>query len=174
MSASKILFSSLKMGVATFISRILGLVREQVMAMYFGASEMTDCFLVAYRIPNLFRDLLAEGAFSASFVPVYTDILTREGIESARRFANALLTLLCLAVSGVCLLGMAFAPQVVRVVALGFAPGTPEFDLAVLLTRWMFPYLMLVCVAALDGGVLNAHDRFFAPAFAPVLLNLAW
>ncbi len=160
-------------GAATVVSRVTGLVRDSAMAFFFGAGWVADAFYVAFRIPNLFRQLFGEGALSASFVPVYTDILTREGIESARRFANALLTLMVLVVSGVCLLGMAFAPQVVRVVALGYVPGTPEYDLAVLLTRWMFPYLLLVCVAALDGGVLNAHDRFFAPAFAPVLLNLA-
>src|SRR5512136_1052849 len=169
----KILGAAWVVGLATVVSRITGLVRDSAMAFFFGAGPVADAFYVAFRIPNLFRQLFGEGALSASFVPVYTDILHREGKESAKRFANALLTLLILVVGVICLLGMAFAPQVVRVVALGFKSGTAEYDLAVLLTRWMFPYLLLVCVAALDGGVLNAHDRFFAPAFAPVLLNLA-
>jgi putative peptidoglycan lipid II flippase len=169
----KIVGAAWVVGLATVASRVTGLVRDSLMAFFFGAGPIADAFYVAFRIPNLFRQLFGEGALSASFVPVYTDVLHREGKESAKRFANALFTLLFLVVALVCLLGMACAPQVVKLVALGFKSGSAEYDLAVLLTRWMFPYLLLVCVAALDGGVLNAHDHFFSPAFAPVLLNLA-
>jgi putative peptidoglycan lipid II flippase len=154
-------------GLATLASRILGYARDIVIARTFGAGPATDAFFVAFRIPNLLRRLLAEGALSTAVVPVFSATLAREGpaafARTVRAVAGAGLVTLC-AVSA---LGVALAPWIVAVMAPGWRADTALFDLAVLLTRVMFPYLLLVGLGALAMGVLNAHHRFFTSAMSP-------
>ena len=166
-----ILFSSLKMSLATLCSRILGLVREQVLAAVFGASGVTDAFLVAYRIPNMLRDLLAEGAFSAAFVPLFTEI-NQQDPHRARRLVWTLFFYLFL-LTGILSLGMIiFAPELVSLFAPKFTQDTEKFQLTVSHVRLMAPYLIFVSLAALFMGVLNTLKLFFTPALAPAFFNL--
>ncbi len=160
-------------GGATVVSRVLGLVRDAVMAAIFGATPAADAFFVAFRIPNLMRQLFGEGALASSFVPVYTDILEKEGKSRAGEFASNLFSLLIIVLTIVTCLGVVFAPYLVRVVALGFTPGSEVFNLTVLLTRWMLPYMVFICAAAMGMGILNSHRHFLVPAAAPALLNVA-
>ena len=159
-------------GLATLTSRILGFVRDVVVARAFGAGPLTDAFFVAFRIPNLFRRLLAEGALSTAFIPVFTDYLaTRPRAEfnrMLRAVAGGLLLTLC-AVSAV---GALLAPWLVAVMAPGFSAVPEQLRLATTLTRLMFPYLIFVGLAALAMGVLNAHRRFFTSALGPAALNV--
>ena len=160
-------------GLATLASRVLGYVRDMVVAHAFGAGPLTDAFFVAFRIPNLLRRLLAEGALSTAVIPVFTETLTREGPSAFARLARAVtgaaIVVLCVAAA----LGALTAPLVVAVMAPGWRADTGLFDLAVALTRVMFPYLVLVGLAALAMGALNAHHRFFTAALGPAVLNLA-
>jgi putative peptidoglycan lipid II flippase len=159
------------MAVATFLSRILGLVREQVMAAYFGASGVTDAFLVAYRIPNLLRDLFAEGAFSSAFVPTFVET-NQESAQKSRELMWALFWLLAL-VTGVISLGiMVFAPELITLFAPAFRESPEKFELTVNLTRIMAPFLTFVSLAALFMGVLNALKVFFVPSLAPAMYNV--
>lgn len=168
----KVLFSTLKMAIATFCSRILGLVREQVLAYYFGASGFTDAFLVAYRIPNLLRDLFAEGAFSAAFVPTFIEA-QRESKEEARKLFWKLFYLLALVTLVISISIIIFAPEIIHLFAPTFIEDKEKFDITVLLTRIMAPFLCLVSLAALFMGVLNSLKVFFIPSFAPVFFNIS-
>lgn len=166
-----IIRSSLKMAVATFFSRILGLVREQVMAAYFGASGVTDAFLVAYRIPNLLRDLFAEGAFSSAFVPTFVEA-NQKNSKEGRELMWALFWMLC-AVTGVITAGIIiFAPELISVFAPAFKEDPEKFEICVNLTRIMAPFLSFVSVAALFMGALNSLKVFFIPALAPASYNV--
>ncbi|MFL5784728.1 MAG: murein biosynthesis integral membrane protein MurJ [Bacteriovoracaceae bacterium] len=166
-----IIRSSIKMAIATFFSRILGLVREQVMAAYFGASGVTDAFLVAYRIPNLLRDLFAEGAFSSAFVPTFVEA-NQESAEKGRELMWALFWLLT-AVTGIISIGIfIFAPELIRVFAPAFIEDPAKFEICVNLTRIMAPFLTFVSLAALFMGALNSLKVFFAPALAPAWFNV--
>jgi len=158
---------------ATVVSRVLGLVRDAVMAAIFGATPAADAFFVAFRIPNLMRQLFGEGALASSFVPVYTDILEKDGKKAAGQFASNLFSLLILVLVVLTCLGVLFAPYLVRVIALGFTPGSEVFNLTVVLTRWMLPYMVFICAAAMGMGILNSHRHFLAPAAAPAFLNVA-
>jgi putative peptidoglycan lipid II flippase len=160
-------------GGATVFSRILGLIRDAVMAAIFGATPAADAFFVAFRIPNLMRQLFGEGALASTFVPVYTDILEKNGKPAANRFASNLFSLLVMVLTFLTLAGVFFAPYVVRGIALGFTPGSAVFNLTVHLTRWMLPYMVFICAAAMGMGILNSHGHFLAPAAAPALLNIA-
>lgn len=153
----------------TLVSRITGLVREQLIAASFGASAATDAFNVAFRIPNLFRRLFAEGAFSQAFVPLLAATREREGEAATHALVNAVATVLAWALLATCVIGVAAAP--VLVWAMG--SGLERFDTAVLLTRWMFPYIGFMSLVALSAGVLNTWKRFAVPAVTPVLLNLS-
>lgn len=167
----KVLFSSLKMGIATFASRILGLVREQVMASVFGASGLTDAFLVAFRVPNVLRDLFAEGSFSPAFVPVFLEERIKDPIL-ARKLLWSLAVLLTIITTILSLLMIIFAPELIRIFAPTFISDPEKFELTVVLTRIMAPFLVLVTLAALFMGVLNSLKIFFMPALAPVFFNL--
>lgn len=160
-------------GGATAVSRILGFLRDMVIARAFGVSAAADAFFVAFRIPNALRELLAEGALSAAFIPVYNEVLVREGRPAAIRVAAAALrslaAVLCLAV----LAGMLLAPWLVAVIAPGFTAVPGKFDLTVTLTRWLFPYVLFVGLGALLMGLLNSLGHFLTPALSPALLNLA-
>jgi len=161
------------MGVATFFSRIAGLVREQSFAYFFGAGAWTDAFNVAFRIPNLLRDLFAEGAMSAAFEPTFNAVMTRDGRDRAFRLASIVLSLLILVVGGITLIGIAASPLLVRTMAPEFLSDPAKFETTVSMTRIMFPFLLVISLAALVMGVLNSLGNFFIPAIAPVFLNLA-
>lgn len=160
------------MGLATFLSRIMGLAREQVFAYFFGAGNATDAFNVAFRIPNLLRDLFAEGAMSASLVPSFTRARLEEGDRRAWRLAGQVFRILFVLVGFLALLGMFFAPELVRLYAGAFQQIPGKFDLTVRMTRIMFPFFPLVALAAAYMGVLNACGIFFLPAFASALFNI--
>ncbi len=159
------------MAIATFFSRILGLVREQVMAAYFGASGLTDAFLVAYRIPNLLRDLFAEGAFSSAFVPTFVEA-NHESAESANELMWSLFWLLTFTTGTICLGIAVFAPELVTVFAPAFVSDKEKFELTVNLTRILAPFLMFISWAALFMGALNSLKVFFLPALAPAWFNV--
>jgi putative peptidoglycan lipid II flippase len=129
---------------ATFLSRILGLVREQVFAYLFGAGFATDAFIAAFRIPNLLRDLFAEGALSSAFIPVFTDHLTNQGREKAWELANLVLNLLLVALCVIVILGIVFSPYIVQLIAPGFGDQAGKQELTTRLSRIMFPFLLLV------------------------------
>ena len=153
----------------TLVSRVTGLVREQLIAASFGASGATDAFNVAFRIPNLFRRLFAEGAFSQAFVPLLAATRSRQGDGATHELISAVATVLAWTLLATCVLGVAAAP--VLVWAMG--SGLERFDTAVVMTRWMFPYIGFMSMVALAAGVLNTWKRFAIPAVAPVLLNLS-
>lgn len=160
-------------GLATLASRILGYARDIVLARAFGAGPLTDAFFVAFRIPNLLRRLLAEGALSTAIIPVFSETLARSGPASFGRMVQAVAGVGTVVLAGVSLLGMLLAPWIVALMAPGWKAEAALFDLAVTLTRLMFPYLLLVGLAALAMGVLNTHQRFFTAALAPAILNVA-
>ncbi len=160
-------------GSLTLISRISGFMRDIVLANLLGAGLAADAFVVAQRLPNHFRAIFGEGAFNAAFVPSYARMLEQHGQAGASRFASALLRLLVVALISVTGLSMLFMPQVVMVLAPGFSADPVKFSLAVTLTRITFPYLFFISLVTLLSGILNAHERFASPAFAPVLLNLS-
>jgi putative peptidoglycan lipid II flippase len=155
----------------TFASRILGLVRDFLFAVLIGAGEAADAFVVAFRIPNLLRDLFAEGALSAAFVPVFSDYLKNRPREDAFRLGNRVAGALAVIVGALVIAGIVFADPIVRAMAPGFSPDKQA--LTVLLTRIMMPFLLFVSLAALAMGMLTAQGRFGAPAAAPSLFNLA-
>lgn len=163
--------STLKMAIATFFSRILGLVREQVMAAYFGASGITDAFLVAYRIPNLLRDLFAEGAFSSAFVPTFVEA-NQESKQESRELMWSLFWLLFFITGAICIGIMIFAPELIMLFAPSFVKDQEKFEITVNLTRIMAPFLTCVSLAALFMGALNSLKVFFVPALAPASYNL--
>jgi putative peptidoglycan lipid II flippase len=156
----------------TLVSRILGLVREMVFAALIGAGFHSDAFRIAFRIPNLLRDLFAEGALSAAFVPTYAHVLAHEGREAARDLTNRVLTTLAALLGALVLLGIAFAGPIVGKLAPGFAAVPGKVELTVLLTRIMMPFLPLVSFAAVAMGMLNAEERFGMPALSPAMFNL--
>lgn len=160
-------------GGATLLSRVLGYIRDMVIARTFGAGTATDAFWVAFRIPNTLRELLGEGALSAAFVPVFTEHLTRRGREAAWALASRALTLLAVILLGIVGLGILAAPAVVWILAPGFSQVPDKVPLTVLLTRLMFPYIFCVGIAALLMGVLNSLRQFLMPALSPTLLNVA-
>ena len=153
-------------------SRVLGVVREQVVAAYFGAGNATDAFNVAFRIPNLVRDLFAEGAMSAAFVPTFTRRLTMESRESAWRLGNIVITALVLITGALVVAGMVFAEPLVTAFAGDYASVPGKLELAVFLTRLMLPFLTLVALAAALMGMLNSLNRFFIPALSPAMFNI--
>ena len=158
--------------VAVLLSRLLGLVREQVLAGFFGAGLQMDAYVVAYRLPNLLRDLLAEGAFASAFVTVFSHTKEREGLTRTWQLASRALSCLLLLVSSVIVLGELLSPLLVRVLAPGFVSNPEKLSLAVLLTRIMFPFLALVSLSAVFGGMLNTFGHFFVPAISSAFFNL--
>jgi putative peptidoglycan lipid II flippase len=153
----------------TLLSRITGLARDQVIAASFGVSALTDAFNVAFRIPNLLRRLFGEGAFSQAFVPILAATKAGEGDDATHALVNAVATVLFWALLVVCAAGIVGAPVLVWLLGSGLA----EFDAAVVMTRWMFPYIGCMSLVALAAGVLNTWRRFVVPAATPVLLNLS-
>jgi putative peptidoglycan lipid II flippase len=170
----KIARSAGVVSIAIALSRVTGLLREAVMSRLFGASvsPIYDAFLIGFRIPNLTRDLFAEGALSSAFVPVFTRYLTTKSKAEARELYNLVATTLIVVVGSLCVLGMIFSPQLVELFASKFHRIPGKFELAVSLTRIMFPFLLLVALAAQAMGVLNATGQFGIPAMASTFFNL--
>lgn len=160
-------------GGATLLSRIFGFIRDMIVAQFFGAGMATDAFFVAFRIPNLLRRLVGEGALTASFIPVYTEYITQRPPEEGREFVRAAFWLLAVFLLVLTGLGILLAPGIVKVMAYGFSQEPEKMGLTVFLTRLMFPYIFFIGLVALAMGVLNSWKHFFAPALAPVLLNLS-
>ena len=159
-------------GTMTFLSRILGYIRDMVIASIFGAGLYTDAFIAAFRIPNLMRRLLGEGSLSVAFVPIFSEYLVKGHSLSAHKLVRATLRLLMLILIITVILGILFAPLIVKVVAPGFEDIPEKLGLTVLLSRIMFPYLFFIGFVALSMAILNTLGHFTAPALAPVFLNV--
>ena len=171
MNLLKTLFT---VGSMTFVSRILGFVRDTLMARIFGAGMFTDAFIVAFRIPNLLRRISAEGAFSQAFVPILAEYKQQRTHNETKALINHVATLLGLFLVIVTIFGMLAAPWVVQITAPGFAENATKFDLTVDLLRVTFPYILFVSLISLAGGVLNTYGNFSTPALTPVWLNISF
>ena len=158
----------------TFISRILGFVRDMLIARTFGAGMATDAFIVAFRIPNLLRRLFAEGAFSQAFVPILAEYKNRRTTEETRELIDHVSKLLGITLFIVTLIGVVSAPLIIYASAPGFTDNPEKFALTVELLRITFPYILFISLVSLAGGILNTYGKFFAPAFTPTLLNLSF
>ena len=158
----------------TLLSRILGFVRDFVIARAFGAGLATDAFFVAFKLPNLLRRMFAEGAFSQAFVPILSEYKNKRSEEDTRTLVDHVASLLSMALFAVTAIGIAVAPLLVWVSAPGFSADAGKFELTVTLTRITFPYIFFMSLVALAGGLLNSWSRFALPAFTPVLLNLSF
>lgn len=159
-------------GIGTFASRILGFIRDMVMARLFGATAAADAFYVAFRVPSLLRELFAEGSMSAAFIPVFTEYHQQKTKREAWELASAVFTTLLTIVTGTVLIGIAVTPVIVWYLAPGFHNDPAKLTLAVVLSRVMFPYLLFISLAALAMGILNSLRAFAAPAFSPLFLNV--
>jgi len=160
-------------GFATFCSRLLGFARDIVIARLFGVYIYAQAFVIAFRIPNLFRDLLGEGAANAAIVPVLSEYSLKHTKEEFWELANVVLNLLLVILMSVTLLGIIFAPVIVRLIAPGFVATPEKLETTIRLTRIIFPYILLVSLAAYTMGLLNTLKHFAVPAFAPCLLNIS-
>ena len=163
----------LTVGGYTLLSRVTGFLRDIMLAAILGAGPLADAFFVAFRLPNHFRAIFAEGAFNAAFIPAYARIRTQGGEGAARLFGDRIFTLLLATQVVLLVLALAFTPQAIDLLAPGFSREPQQFELAVQLTRITFPYLLLITLVTLWGGILNALQRFAAAAAAPILLNLS-
>ncbi len=155
----------------TMASRVFGLIRDMLIARILGAGELSDAYFVANRLPNLFRRLFGEGAMNAAFVPVFSGLLVTEGEDVARGFTEEAAAVLAFWLLGLTILGEIFMRPLLHILAAGFVGDPAKFELTVVLARLAFPYLLLICLAALLSGVLNAMNRFNAAAAAPLLYN---
>lgn len=161
------------MSAMTLISRILGFVRDTVIARAFGAGLMTDAFFVAFKIPNLLRRLFAEGAFSQAFVPILGEYKAKRSFDETRLLIDDVAGMLGLALFLVTLIGVIAAPLVIYLSAPGFSADAQKFDVTVSMLRIIFPYIFFISLVAFAGSILNTYSRFSVPAFTPVLLNLS-
>jgi len=165
--------STAMVGMMTLVSRILGFVRDMVIARYFGADAATDAFFVAFRIPNFLRRLFAEGSFAQAFVPLLSEHKEQHDREGMQRFLDRAAGSLALIVLLASLVGMIAAPVLILIFAPGFWGQDAQFDSSSAMLRITFPYLFFVTLTAFAGGILNAHGRFAIPAFTPALLNIS-
>ena len=163
----------LTVGGYTLLSRLTGFLRDIMLAAILGAGPAADAFFVAFRLPNHFRAIFAEGAFNAAFIPAYARVRTQEGPEAARAFSDRIFTLLVETQVVLLIVALLFTPQVIELLAPGFSREPRQFALAVSLSRITFPYLLLITLVTLWGGMLNALHRFAVAAAAPILLNVA-
>ena len=171
--AKSLLRSTALVGQMTLISRVLGLARDSAIAAVFGASGATDAFVVAFRIPNLFRRLFAEGAFSQAFVPVLAGYKSTASPEEVKTVLSAVCSALALVLLVIVALGVVAAPYIITLVAPGFGNDPEKSALSASLLRLTFPYLWFISLTALLGGALNTYGRFAIPALTPALLNVA-
>jgi len=158
---------------ATLSSRILGFIRDIVIARLFGVYVYAQAFVIAFKIPNLFRDFVGEGAANAAFVPVFSEYAVKHTKEEFWELANVVLNLLLVLLMSITLLGVFFSPVIVRLIAPGFVASPEKLATTIRLTRIIFPFLLLVCLSAYSMGILNSLKHFAVPAFAPCLLNLS-
>jgi len=170
--AVSLLKSASIVSLLTLVSRITGLVRELLIASTFGANALTDAFNVAFRIPNLFRRFFGEGAFSQAFVPVLAASKAQHGEAATHAVINHAATVLTWALLVLSVIGVAAAPALVWAMASGLQQDPRGFEVAIVMTRWMFPYIAFMSLVALAAGVLNTWKHFAVPAATPVLLNL--
>lgn len=164
--------SSANVSIAILVSRVLGVARDAIFARIFGVSGLTDAYVAAFRIPNLLRDLFAEGALSSAFVPTFSAALEKDGRERAFRLGNLVLGALLLVTGVLGVLGIVFAEDVVVAISRGFRGDQAQVAISTLLTRVMMPILTLVSVSAVWMGMLNAQQRYMAPAYAPAMFNV--
>jgi putative peptidoglycan lipid II flippase len=162
-----------KTAFGTVLSRILGYIRDMLVANLFGVGMSADVFYAAFKIPNLFRRLFGEGSFSAAFVPVFSEYLHTKEKTETQKFLNAIFTVLLLILTATSILGMCFAPVLAKLTALGFANNPEKMQLTIELTRLMFPFILFICLAAFLLAVLNTLHSFFIPAFAPAALSFS-
>jgi putative peptidoglycan lipid II flippase len=155
-----------------FLSRILGLVREQVFAFFLGAGWVSDAFIVAFRIPNLLRDLFAEYALTSAFIPIFSGHMVKGSMKKAYRFANLTINLVLIVVGAITVLGIIGSPVVVQFIAPGFEAVPEKFALTVTLVRILMPFLLCISLSAIVLGILNSQEVYFIPAFAPAMFNL--
>lgn len=167
-----LLRASANIGSFTLLSRILGFVRDQLIAKMLGAGMLSDAFLTAFKIPNFMRQLFAEGAFNAAFVPLYNSTRAGEGEEAARLFAREVHAVLLVILLALSVLGIVFMPELMVVLAPGFDKDPEKFRLTVLLTRITFPYILFISLVSLQGGILNSIGKYTAVAATPVLMNV--
>lgn len=173
MAKGKIVKAAGAISLATSLSRILGYIKDMILAKYFGATGLSDVFFVAFRIPNLLRELFAEGSMSSAVIPVLKESQVKNGEEETKKIVKSLFTFIILIVGVITLLGIIFSPLIVKIIAPGFTINQEKFELTVLLTRIMFPFLLFISLAALTMGTLNTNGVFFIPALAPCFLNIA-
>ena len=159
-------------GGLTLVSRITGFLRDMVLANFLGAGAVADAFVVAFKLPNLFRSLFAEGAFTSAFVPLFSQKLVSDGKKKSLFFAAQAISVLIAIIGLLVILFEVFMPFIVDILAPGFIGEPKKMELAVQLCRITFPFLLLISVVSFQGGILNSFDKFAAPATAPVILNL--
>ena len=164
--------SILTVSAFTGLSRILGFVRDICIASFLGSGPVADAFFIAFRIPNFFRRIFAEGAFSVAFVPVYSEYETQGGEARAKAFLDLMFGRLCLILLAVTAVGVIGAPVLVMILAPGFQGDPEKFQSTIDALRFTFPYLFFISLVAMAGGILNTRDRFLVPAVTPVLLNV--
>ncbi|MBM4341375.1 MAG: murein biosynthesis integral membrane protein MurJ [Deltaproteobacteria bacterium] len=169
----KIARAASTIGMGTLLSRILGFFRDMVIAHFFGAGMAADAFFVAFRIPNLWRRLVGEGSLTISFIPVYTEYLNQQSEEEVRKVTHIAFTLMGLVLLLLTLFGIIFSPVIIQIIAPGFAKIPEKFQLTVTLNQIIFPYLFFMGLFALCMGILNSYRHFFAPAIAPIFLNIS-
>jgi len=159
--------------IMTLVSRVLGLIRDISFAYFFGAIASADAFFIAFRIPNLLRRLVAEGAMNGAFIPVFTSYHTKYGDKEAKKVSDITFTYLLIVLVILSALGVIFSKELVYLFAPGFASDPEKFRLTVTLNRIMFPFILFVSIAALCMGILNSFKRFFIPALSPIILNIS-
>lgn len=157
----------------TFLSRVLGFIRDAIIACYFGAGAASDAFIVAFKLPNLLRRIFAEGAFSQAFVPILSEYKSQQGDEAAKTFVSYVAGLLTLVLAIITVLGIIFSAVIIYVTAPGFTESTERFELASTMLKITFPYIFLISLSSLCSAVLNTWNRFTIPAFVPSLLNIS-
>ena len=170
--SNRIIKNTQTVSILTFLSRILGAVRDLVIANIFGAGWLTDAFVQAFTIPNILRRLTAEGAMTLAFIPIYTEIREGKNREEAKKFAAKILGLVIVLTFILSGIGIIFSPQLVYILSAGFASNPEKFELTVFLTRIMFPYLIFVSLVSWSSGLLNAERRFAVSAASPIFLNV--
>jgi putative peptidoglycan lipid II flippase len=167
-----LLRASAAIGSLTLLSRLLGFVRDMMIASFLGVGMLSDAFQVAFKIPNFMRQLFAEGAFNAAFVPMYAGVRATEGRQAAKTLAEEVHAGLLLVLVVVSLTGVIFMPHLLILLAPGFDTDPQKYNLTVLLTRITFPYILFISLVSLQGGILNSNDRFPAVAATPVIMNV--
>jgi putative peptidoglycan lipid II flippase len=161
------------LGSATMLSRVMGMIRDMVVARLFGAGMASDAFIAAFQIPNMLRRFFAEGALTAAFVPTFSATMTQKGEQEARELANTCFTLLTIVMALIALAGIVLSPMIVSMMFPGFSQEPGKFELTVLLNRLMFPYIFFISLVALCMGILNTLRHFLTPAISTVFLNIS-